>query len=460
MRHVAVSALLGLSAVIAGCQEYSIKGEPDDPEVGTDTGIIEDTDTDPPTPPPTPAQAPDIEVEPLTLPFGFLPSQCLSEPELVTVRNVGAGDLQINDIFFVDSVGAFQTTAGGALTLAPGESYQFYVEFQPPVEGQWLDTVRIASNDPDESIVDVLADGTGANEGLITDTFTQNPASTVDVLFVLDNSGSMSDNLNALANQFPVFINAFVGLGLDYQIGVVTTDMDDPAQSGNLIGPIVSSTSADPVAEFVAMTSTGSGGSGDERGLDAAFTALDPSAGLITTTNAGLVRPGSNLSIIVVSDENDGSNMNPVPFSDWLDQYQGDPDLTSLSIVGGPKQGLFPCTSGFFSGVTAQPVPRYWNVANRTGGIHANLCNLSFNDILQQLSTVAAGLRIRWALSGVPDDPTTIQVLVDGVALPEDANNGWTYDANANSVEFHGNGVPAQGAVVEIVFEGETTCPQ
>ena len=51
-------------------------------------------------------------------------------------------------------------------------------------------------------------------------------------------------------------------------------------------------------------------------------------------------------------------------------------------------------------------MPRYWTVASNTGGIHANICNLNFNVILQQLSTVAAGLRSSYTLAALPDDPT------------------------------------------------------
>ncbi|MCB9677838.1 MAG: hypothetical protein H6737_22230 [Alphaproteobacteria bacterium] len=442
-------------AALAACQEYEIKTDPEPDE------LVDDTDVPPEEPPPTPVpqpQAPDIEVEPLQIPFGFLPAACTSDPELVTVRNVGGGDLVINDIFFMDNVGAFNQT-GAATTVPPGGSYQFYVDFVPAYDGQWLDTIRIASNDPDESVVDVVADGTGADAGLITDGFQQNAASLVDVLFVLDNSGSMSDNLDALANEFPVFIQAFVNLGLDYQIGIVTTDMDDPNQSGQLIGPIISSASPDPVAEFVSQTAIGSSGSGDERGLDAAYAALEPSQGLINTTNAGLVRAGSNLSIIVVSDENDSStNINPLPFVGWLDAYQGNPDLTSLSIVGGPRSGLLPCIA-LIGGVSAEPVPRYWTVASNTGGIHANICNLNFNVILQQLSTVAAGLRSSYTLAALPDDPASIEVRIDGQLLPNNAQNGWVYDPPTNTVYFVGWGVPQEGTDVVITYDGETICP-
>lgn len=449
MRLVSLCALI---AIGVACQEYSLKGEPTPPD-------LEDTDVDtdlPPTPPTPPADAPDIEVTPLALSFGFLPPQCQSQPDMVTVSNVGGSDLEVYDIFLMDGSGAFNED-GVAMTLAPGESAFFFVDFIPPADGGWSDRIRIASNDPDETTVDILAAGTGASSGTIVDGFQQNVTGQVDVLFVLDNSGSMSSNLAALGAAFPTFINNFLALGLDFQIGVVTTDMDDLTQSGRLVGPVISNSTPDPAAEFLIQTDLGSGGSADERGLDAAFAALDPSAGLIQTVNAGLVRPGSNLSILVISDENDSSNMNPVPFTTWLNAYQGDPDLTSLSIVGGPKAGLFPCVS-IFNGLSAMPVPRYWNVAQATGGIHVNLCNVDFTSIVQQLSSVAAGLRSSYTLQGAPE-PATISVSVNGANVPQNPNNGWTYDPASNTIQFNGSSVPAEGADVAITYQGETVCP-
>jgi hypothetical protein len=59
-----------------------------------------------------------------------------------------------------------------------------------------------------------------------TDTFQVALPGTVktDILFVIDNSGSMSDEQNALASAFSSFITEFVNKGVDYHIGVISTD--------------------------------------------------------------------------------------------------------------------------------------------------------------------------------------------------------------------------------------------
>jgi len=66
----------------------------------------------------------------------------------------------------------------------------------------------------------------------------------VDILFVIDNSGSMSEEHRRMAESFPNFVQGLNIAGLDYRIGIVTTDVestlnpkvnDGVLQNGNLI---------------------------------------------------------------------------------------------------------------------------------------------------------------------------------------------------------------------------------
>jgi hypothetical protein len=51
----------------------------------------------------------------------------------------------------------------------------------------------------------------------------------VDILFVDDNSGSMSFEQNNIASRFSSFIAALDAKQIDYRIGVITTDISDPS---------------------------------------------------------------------------------------------------------------------------------------------------------------------------------------------------------------------------------------
>ena len=58
----------------------------------------------------------------------------------------------------------------------------------------------------------------------------------VDVLWVIDNSCSMTEEQQALTDNFNKFVQYFVGSGLDYHIGVVSTNWDN--ESGDHRGKL------------------------------------------------------------------------------------------------------------------------------------------------------------------------------------------------------------------------------
>ena len=178
-----------------------------------------------------------------------------------------------------------------------------------------------------------------------TDTFTQEVRKTVDILLVVDNSCSMIDEQIKLAGNFDSFIEQFVEAEVDYQIGVVTTDMTDQTQAGRLVGEtkIITSDMDDALArelfqENVKVCATGSG---FEQGLGAAQAALSPDFTADDGPNAGFLRDDAALSIVFVSDEDDGSSD---PVGDYLTFFKGlkgdrgyrDDTLINLSAVAGP----------------------------------------------------------------------------------------------------------------------------
>lgn len=68
------------------------------------------------------------------------------------------------------------------------------------------------------------------------DVFIQNRLNTVDLLLVVDNSCSMVEEQAKLAGNFDSFIEYFDQAKVDWQLGVITTDVDQPKFSGHLIG--------------------------------------------------------------------------------------------------------------------------------------------------------------------------------------------------------------------------------
>ena len=111
-----------------------------------------------------------------------------------------------------------------------------------------------------------------------TDVFEQEIRKTDDILLVVDNSCSMIDEQIKLAANFDSFIEQFLTAEVNYQIGVVTTDMSDPAHQGRLVGEtklITADMDVDVAREtFIENVKVCATGSGFERGLAAAKAAL------------------------------------------------------------------------------------------------------------------------------------------------------------------------------------------
>ena len=66
-------------------------------------------------------------------------------------------------------------------------------------------------------------------ENTIQESFTQETnisiqKPSVDMLFVIDNSGSMQQEQKALADNFSTFIDNFLEKNIDFKIGIITTD--------------------------------------------------------------------------------------------------------------------------------------------------------------------------------------------------------------------------------------------
>lgn len=437
-------------ALLAGCQEYDLFRDED-----PGTLPIDDSDT-----PDVPG--PDVAVSPPSLDFGARPAGCAAEPQSFEVKNEGDADLNVSEVKLMGDGKVAYTLTAEPFTLAPGEARSFEVGFTPPTLTSFEAKARVISDDPDEGKVDVTLAGEGAADALYEEFFRQETPSSVDVLWVVDNSGSMSEEVERLQDSFEKFMDQFVRLGLDWHIGVVSTDVYDPNQSGKLLGTptVITTATPDPVATFAATTALGSSGSGDEQGLQAARLAL--SEPLLSGANAGFVRADANLAVVIVSDEDDSSPDSAKSFATWLEKYKGDPDKASLSaIVGEKATSLFDpggCMASFSSDISAEAGTKYIDAADATGGEFASICELDFDAVLTYLSFAAAGLKTTFVLSEAPSNVGKIEVSVEGRTIPYTPANGWTWLPSDNAIELHGDAVPGPGERVDVRYPIRGTC--
>lgn len=152
-----------------------------------------------------------------------------------------------------------------------------------------------------------------------TQNFTFGPVTNkIDILVVVDNSGSMEAEQANLGAGFNTFISSLSSL--DWQIGVITTDLND---NGRFVGPAQGTSSnfgtqyiMNPNTTNVASvfqntvqrrTSSGVylGGSGDERAIYAAQLNIDGRSN--PDVAQGFYRDGANLAVVILSDEDERS---------------------------------------------------------------------------------------------------------------------------------------------------------
>jgi len=269
----------------------------------------------------------------------------------------------------------------------------------------------------------------------------------VDILWMIDNSGSMADNQAALVEAFPSFINYFLGSGLDYHIGVTSSDIDgnyngSQGKLRNVAGAnYIEPDTQNPVGVYTAMAQMGTTGSGNEKGTGAVYDCLEQDR---DTFNAGFYRDEASLHTIIISDEPDSTPNNVIPldeFKGWYEDLKHDPgDRT-------------------FSGIIDLNVGKdYKNVSDAVGGIVWDIQAADWEQVLDQLGVQAAGLKREYFLSHLPV-AGTVKVSVDdytsganlkfteGFLDPETGlmtdttgdgypDGDWTYNPDRNSITF------------------------
>ncbi len=339
------------------------------------------------------------------------------------------------------------------------------------------------------------------------DTFNQLSASKVDVLWVVDNSGSMAARQENLAKNFQSFISVFSRGSIDFRIAVTTTDIfkDQGQFRGN--PKVLSPSTPNLASAFAANIRVGSNGSPYEAGMQAAQLALDrQSATNVPRFNAldtcvstcalntlcktncetknpiDFLRRDAYLYLIFVTDEEDESGQDLRYYWRAFETAKGignDGTVTTAAIIGDVPS----------NGCGATPGARYLGLSQLTGGEVGSICDASFGSTLKKLANNAVGLKRKFVLAKAPN-PDTIQVAVrypcdtadEGLSTCVDLNrdackdvapettglvctppqggaDGWSYEPTSNAVYFSGDSVPGLHAAVDLQYYEEGKGP-
>lgn len=319
--------------------------------------------------------------------------------------------------------------------------------------------------------------GKGASYSLLPaeDAFrqtTQTIKGKLDILWVIDNSGSMQTSQDALAAAFPDWIDSFDSRGYDYRIAVTATDafrtiftgkssyshFRDGSSSTHSGIYIIDNTILDPRGTFVTNARLGTDGSGDERAFQSIKATFD------NTTNPAFLRTTtekSKLHVIILSDEDDVSHdtSNAVGYTDAslhpVSTYVSYLDGLTGSTAGNRNyyvHSLSVKTNACSSTLGGRPVgQRYMDLAAATGGKTFSICDdfaVSMSDLG---SSIQVGIQDTFVLDRKPV-VDTITVKLNGTVVPQ-GDPGWTYNSTENSVTLHAPYKPQPNDVVAIGYD-------
>ncbi len=380
---------------------------------------------------------PRIRVEPAEVIFDEVGLGCETDA-LVRISNVGDESLHVEvPVLLGERAADYGIDLAEALELAPLESREAVVSFTPTADGEASAALFVASNDVDRPEVNVpLLGASGDGEWMMTDDFVQNDVSAVDVLFVIDNSSSMAPEQANVANNIAGFFQWFQDLGVDYHMGVITTDVVQPGHRGELRGQpkFISPATEFPAQRLAESVEVGEEDMGVESGLAALELAL--TSPMVDGPNAGFYRDDAHLSVIILTDEPEQSERGSAHYIAFLNDLKGDPnDISVSAIVGDRGTGCQGQCGGVPTG--AQPGDKYIDVQEAFPGVFQSICGCDLRPAMEDVGLTSAGVRVTFPLSRVPADVDRIVVTVNNVV-----SGDWTYDAGPNAVVFDTDAIP------------------
>ncbi|MEX1362966.1 MAG: hypothetical protein AB1Z98_07560 [Nannocystaceae bacterium] len=318
---------------------------------------------------------------------------------------IGCGDDSGSETTEAATTQPGDTTTAATATGEPGSSSDPGTTTTPGTTSGTTGGTSGTSSGDGESGPPVIFDLGGVPESPKID---QGACGKVDFLFVIDNSGSMSDEQANLVASFPGFITAIqnsLEQVEEYNVGVVTSDAYSPNtavpgcnQLGGLVvqtgGGNSSSAVCGPYADgnnyitqsddltmaFACAAQVGTSGNGFEQPMQALLNAVDPAHPLAMPggCNEGFIREDALLVLVIITDEADGPGdsegmTTPGTVMDWYDAVvaakDGIPEnvvvVSLVSYAGGPC----PPSSAVFDGVNMVDFAMLFGSNGVVGGV-------------------------------------------------------------------------------------------
>lgn len=422
-----------------------------------------------------------LRVVPGSVDFGKVVPGCSTGTRSLRAINTCAAPVTVRSATMaLGSAPSFTVNAPGLpVQLFEGDTWDFEVAWVPVGPGSETGGVLLLASDSEIPQIVPLA-GEGDETALHEDRWIQQNAASVDVLLVIDNSGSMANEQAAIAANMPALLDFASSEGTDFQIGVTTTGTypaggncpggADGGEDGRLYPinrshPRILTPQTPDLATHYAYNIQVGACHDLESGLIAMRHALstptvdhddDPRWPQPADGNLGFLRPDASLSVVFVTDDNDHSPDTVGSYFNFLLSLKGyDPSRVSAHAIVGTQQTC---------DITPAVGHRYLELVRRAGGVVQEICTDDWAATLHSIGTAAFATRNRFPLSGVPMDldgdgairfeSGEISVWIDGREAEPETGRGtrWTYDEATNQVVFSPLFRPGPGEEVAVRY--------
>jgi hypothetical protein len=408
-----------------------------------------------------------LYADPNYIDFGIHRLDCGNERKTIHYTNTCTGPVDVAAVRLddVSRDDEFRIAAapGAPFQVPSGGTFDVTVEWIPPDQG--LDFASLMVEESGRwgpHSVPMYAEAT--RSGGTTDHFVQHAPDAVDVLLVMDNSGSMLEEQQRVRDSVGTLVDEAGRRGIDYHVAVTTTGLQPVSGEPNCPGGadggeagrffpvdntrprIVTPTTPDGVAVLQDNVQVGLCHH-LEQGMEAMKLALsrplvdqadDARTAEPRDGNAGFLRREAALAVIFVSEEDDRSGARVSEYDDFLRGLKGEGGATVHAIVDVDST----CTDA--SGVAT----RYGELVQDTGGTARSICTKDFTGIFRAIADDAYKAHNTFHVSR-PTNGGDMKVKVDGREIPK---TDWWYDPGSGNLGFMAGKEPPVGADIEVSY--------
>lgn len=311
----------------------------------------------------------------------------------------------------------------------------------------------VSSGGSGGSLVTDASGGTGGEDpDASCATVAQEAKAWVDIVWAIDNSCSMTDDIAEVQNRINSgFVPKIAGSGIDYRV-IMVSARPPAAVAANpvcIAPPLAGPNCADNPPVYFQLGC-------DVESTDSLSILKNSYTGQAALKCPGkrwdtLQRPGAKKSFIVVTDdEAEAGFPNDVigaGFHTWATATF--PGYTFHAITGmDPVDHTAVCTNTATSNSGVAPGLEYQWLADQTGGIKASICETDWTPIFDAVAqAVVSGVACEFSIDPTKTDPDKVNVqYTSGGGTPQDipndlssdctdpANQGWQWDANKTRI--------------------------